>query len=76
VIDAVSIAETSLRQLGLCLLRQGGHVMPEDADANVVKIVIHEEGCIRLIVRQSVAELATSLTVEQFPPCAWPDRLP
>jgi len=41
--------------------------MPEDADANVVKIVVHEEGCIRLIIRQSVAELATSLTVEQFP---------
>src|ERR1700747_3195479 len=57
----------SLRQLALCLLRQGAYVMPEDADANVVKIVIHKEGCIELIVRQSVAEVATSLTVEQFP---------
>src|ERR1700758_1468616 len=57
----------SLRQLALCLLRQGAYVMPEDADANVVKIVIHKEGWIWLIVRQSVAEVATSLAVEQFP---------
>jgi hypothetical protein len=35
--------------------------MPEDADANVVKIVIHEEGCVRLIVRQSMTEVATGL---------------
>jgi hypothetical protein len=41
--------------------------MPQDADADVVKIVIHEERCIRLIVRQGVAEVATGLTVEQFP---------
>jgi hypothetical protein len=56
-----------LSQFALCLLRQGGYVMAEDADTNVVKIVIHEEGCIPLIVRQSVAEVATSLTIEQFP---------
>src|SRR5262249_4694949 len=58
----------SLRQLTLSLLRQGGYVMPENSDANVVKIVIHEERCIPLIVGQSMAEVATGLGVEQFPP--------
>ena|SRR6516162_971390 len=41
--------------------------MAEDSDADVVKIVIHQEGRIRLIVRQSMAEVATGLGVEQFP---------
>ena len=41
--------------------------MSEDTDANVVKVVIHEEGWVPLIVRQSVAEVATGLGVEQFP---------
>ena len=36
----IDIRQMSLRQLALCLLRQGGYVMPEDADANVVKIVM------------------------------------
>ena len=68
VIAAVSIAgQMSLRQLALGPLRQRGYVMPEDSDANVVKIVIHEEGCIPLIVRQSMAEIATGLGIEQFP---------
>jgi hypothetical protein len=36
----VDRGEISLRHLALGLLRQGGHVMPEDSDANVVKIII------------------------------------
>src|ERR1700716_4096461 len=63
----VDIRQMSLRQLALSLLRQGGYAMPEDADANVVKIVIHEEGWVWLIVRQSMAEVATALGVKQFP---------
>src|SRR5271163_3236193 len=59
--------QMSLRQLALSLLRQGGYVMPKDSDANVVNIVIHEEGYIRLIVRQCMAEVAAGLGVEQFP---------
>jgi hypothetical protein len=57
----------SLRQLALGLLRQRGYVMPEDSDSNVVKIVIDEERCIPLIVRQSMAEVATGFSIEQFP---------
>ena len=41
--------------------------MPEDPDANVVKIAIDEEGCIPLIVGQSMAEVATGLSIGQFP---------
>jgi hypothetical protein len=37
-------APAHTHELAVCLLRQGGYVMPEDADANVVKIVIHEDG--------------------------------
>src|SRR6201999_3881308 len=57
----------SLRQLALSLLRQGDHAMAEDADTDVMKIVVHEESCIRLVARQSVAEVATGLGVEQPP---------
>ena len=57
----------SLRQLALGLLRQGDYVVPEDPDANVVKIIIHKESYIPLIVRQSMAEIATGLGIEQFP---------
>ena len=41
--------------------------MPEDSDANVMKIVIDEEGCILLILGQSMAEVTTGLGIEQFP---------
>jgi hypothetical protein len=54
----------SLRQLALGLLRQRGYVMPYDSDADVVKIVIDEEGCIPLIVGQSMAEMV--LVTTQF----------
>ena len=56
-----------MRQLALGLPRQRGYVMPEDTDANVVKVVIHEEGYVPLIVRQSMAEVATGFGIEQFP---------
>src|SRR5262249_34273487 len=58
----------SLRQLALGLLCQRGYVMPQDSDANVMKIVIDEERRVRLIVGQSMAEEATGLGVEQLPP--------
>ena len=41
--------------------------MTEDSDTNVMKIVVDEEGCIPLILRQSMAELTTGLSIEQFP---------
>ena len=41
--------------------------MPEDSDANVMKIVVDEEGCIPLIFGQSMAEVTTGLGIEQFP---------
>jgi hypothetical protein len=41
--------------------------MPNNSNPNVVKIIIDEEGHIPLIVRQSMAFLAASLGVEQFP---------
>ena len=41
--------------------------MPEDSDANVMKIVVDKEGCIPLILGQSMAEVATGLGIEQFP---------
>src|SRR5258708_13108839 len=41
--------------------------MPDDADADVVKVVIHEKRYIPLIVGQSMAEVATGLGIEQFP---------
>src|SRR2546430_3029676 len=59
--------QMSLRQLALGLLRQGRYVMPEDSNANVVKIVVHKEGCIPLILRQSMAEMAPGFSIEQFP---------
>src|SRR6266478_6218840 len=63
----VDSRQMSLRQLALSLLCQRGYVMPEDSDSNVVKIVIHKEGWIPLIVRQSMAEVATGFSIEQFP---------
>src|SRR6266481_8987812 len=59
--------KVSLRQLALSLLRQGSDAMPEDSDANVMKIVIDEEGGIPLVLRQGMAELTTGLGIEQFP---------
>ena len=41
--------------------------MPENTDANVMKIVVDEEGCIWLIVRQRMAEVTTGLGIEQIP---------
>ena len=41
--------------------------MPEDSDANIVKIVISEDGYIPLLVRQSMAEITAGLGIEQFP---------
>jgi len=41
--------------------------MPEDLDANVVKIIIHEEGYIPLMSVKAMAEVATGLGVETFP---------
>src|ERR1700761_4406448 len=63
----VDSRQISLRQLALSLLRQGSDAMPEDSDANVMKIVVDEEGCIPLILGQSMAEVTTSLGIEQFP---------
>ena len=63
----VDIRQFPLRQLALGLLRQRADIMPKDADADIVKIVIHEEGRVSLIIRQSVAELATGFGIEQFP---------
>src|SRR6516165_9620269 len=57
----------SLRQITLSLLRQGADTMPDDSDANVVKIIIGEDGHIPLLIRQSMAEIAAGLAVEQFP---------
>src|ERR1700758_5105896 len=57
----------SLRHLPLSLLRQGSDAVPDDSDANVMKIVVDKEGCIPMILRQSMAEVATSLGIEQFP---------
>src|SRR5260370_8026900 len=63
----VDSRQMSLRQLALSLLCQRGYMMPEDSDTNVVKIVIHKEGWIPLIVRQSMAEAPTAFIIKQFP---------
>jgi hypothetical protein len=55
------------RQVALGLLRQRADAVPEDADADVVKIIVHEKRRIPMIVRQSVAAIAAGLAVEQFP---------
>src|SRR5262249_59648940 len=57
----------ALRQVALGLLRQRTDTVPQDADADVVKIIVHEERRIPMIVRQSVAAIAAGLGVEQFP---------
>src|SRR5262249_41182716 len=64
---AIDIRQLSLRQLPLSLLRQRADTMPEDSDANVVKIVVNKKGCIPLIIRQSMAKETTGLAIEQFP---------
>src|SRR6476659_3172535 len=51
----------------LCLQRQGADTMPEDSDANIVKIVIGEDRYIPPFVRQSMAEVAAGLAIEEFP---------
>src|ERR1700683_3207652 len=58
----------SLRQIMLSLLRQRTDTMADNSDTNVVKIVIDEESCISLIVRQRMAEVTAGLRIEQFPP--------
>jgi hypothetical protein len=63
----VDSRQISLRQLALSLLRQGSDAMPEDSDANVMKIVVDGEGCIPLILGQRMAEVTTGLGIEQFP---------
>ena len=42
-------------------------MMPDDFDADVMKIIISEDGDILLFLRQSVAQIAAGLGVEQFP---------
>src|SRR4051812_11448252 len=41
--------------------------MPDDADTNVVKVVVREIGDVLLLLRQCVAFIATGLSVEQLP---------
>jgi len=57
----------SLRQITLCLLRQGADMVTEDSDANVVKIIISKDGYVPLLVRQSMTEITAGLGIEQFP---------
>jgi len=61
------VLQMSLRQIALCLPRQRGDMMPEDSDADVMELVIGEDGYISLIFRQSVAQVAPGLGVEQLP---------
>jgi hypothetical protein len=64
VVDSLQIC---LRQIAFCLPRQGDDVMAENSDADVMKIVISEDSDIPLFVRQSMAQVAAGLGVEQFP---------
>src|SRR5712671_7155772 len=42
-------------------------MVPEDSDADVMKIIISEDGYISLVLRQSMAQVAGGLGIEQFP---------
>src|SRR6516162_321165 len=59
--------QLSPRQRHLRLLRQRADKMPEDSDANVVKIVVNKKSRIPLIIRQSMAKETTGLAIEQLP---------
>ena len=65
--SVVDILQISLRQIALCLLPQGDDMMAEDSDAGVMEIVISEDCYIPLFVRQSMAQVAPGLGIEQFP---------
>jgi hypothetical protein len=41
--------------------------MPNDANANVMKIVVGKNRNVPLLIGQSVAQIAARLCVEQFP---------
>ena len=46
---------------------QRGNIMPDDADADVVKVVIDEVGDVALLLGQRVALIAAGLRVEKLP---------
>src|ERR1700693_348257 len=51
----------------LGLTREGDDIVSDDADADVMKLVVGEGGHVPLIFRQGVAFIAASLGVEQIP---------
>src|SRR5208283_2358744 len=64
VIDGYSIAGIDLL---LSLTRQRDHIVSDDSNANVVKVVVCEVGGVPLFFRQCMAFVAASFGVEQFP---------
>ena len=59
----VDTRQMSLRHLALSLLRQRADTMPEDSDADVVKVIVGERRYIPLVIHQGVAGIATPTVI-------------
>src|SRR6185369_292807 len=50
-----------------CLARHRSHIVSNNADADVVKILVHEVGEVALFFRQGMTFVATGFGVEEIP---------
>jgi hypothetical protein len=63
----IDVDDLARIDLSLRLTCQRNHVVPDNADADVVKIFIYKEGRIALVLTQSVAFVTTGLGIEKIP---------